>query len=163
MLALMAAPTLLAACAGHGVSPSRNLAIATVPYRSDGVLMMVPVRVNGADPAWFTVDSGASHSVLDTRLVDAGRLIRLGRGSTTGTGSGAVDLERISPAKLAIGPVEIAVDEPWEIDLSHVPLPPDTRGLLGSELFANYVVRIDPDAKSIQIFEPGAFVAGREP
>lgn len=157
----IAIATVLAGCAAPGVK-DRNVAIASLPYRSDGTLFMVPVSVNGAEPAWFTVDSGASHSVLDTRLVDAQRLTRLGPGATTGVGAGSVNLTRIAPTRFAVGPLTYTVQEPWEIGLSELSLPPDTRGLLGSELFKTYVVRIDPDAKSITIYDPARFDPGDE-
>ena len=41
------------------------------PFKRDGQLMMVQVRINGTEPSWFVVDSGAPHTIFDPTFVQA--------------------------------------------------------------------------------------------
>lgn len=149
---ILAAFVILQGCSGV---PNRPL--ASIPFRADGHLMMVEASINGAAPAWFMLDSGASHSVLDPRLQRALGLPLLAVGATTGTGAGSVALQHAAPATMRVGGVEIALPDPWIIDLSGVPVSGDVRGLVGAELFKTHVVRIDPNRRSLDIFDPAAF------
>ncbi len=150
--ALIAA-TLLILC---GCSPSRSDGIqplGSLEYRRDGKLMMVQARVNGAGPFWFIVDSGAPRSVIDPSLAAELKLNITGRGSTTGTGQGAIPLAYGEPVRIELGGGAYK-SSPYVIDLSGTPLPKEVRGLIGSELFLEHVVRIDPRAQRISWFDP---------
>ena len=150
--ALIAATLLmLSGCSGSrsdGIQPLGNL-----EYRRDGKLMMVQARVNGAGPFWFIVDSGAPRSVIDPSLAAELKLEMTGRTTTTGTGRGAVPLAYGEPVKIDLGGGSYR-SSPYVIDLSGTPLPKEVRGLIGSELFLDHVVRIDPAAQRITWFNP---------
>ena len=95
---------------------------------------MVSVRVNGAGPYWFVVDSGASRTVLDAALAKEIGLKITGEGSTTGTGQGAVPLAFVGKVDVSLGGLTYAA-EPYVIDLSGTPLSKEVRGLVGLEIF----------------------------
>jgi hypothetical protein len=130
--------------------------VAVIPFVRNDKLIMVKVRVGGSRPLWFTVDSGARHSVLDP--VTAKMLhLRLGAaGTTTGTGRGAVPLVHTAPVTLRVGAASVRAGAPIVIDLSHVPLPRPSAGLLGAELFEQYAVQIDYGGREIRLFDRGA-------
>jgi hypothetical protein len=131
-----------------GVQP-----LGSLEYRRDGKLMMVQARVNGAGPFWFIVDSGASRSVIDPTLAAELKLDITGRGTTTGTGQGAIPLAYAGPVRIELGGGAYQ-SSPYVIDLSGAPLPKEVRGLVGSEIFLQHVVRIDPVAQRISWFDP---------
>ena len=126
------------------------MASVEVPYQRDGKLPMVEVRIDGKGPFWFVVDSGASRTVLDARLASELGLEVTGRGATTGTGSGAVPLAFVGGVSVALGDVAYRA-EPYVIDMRGVPLDKRVRGLIGSELFATRVVRLDPVRQVIAV------------
>ena len=139
-----------------GCSASRDDRIqplGSLEYRRDGKLMMVQARVNNAGPFWFIVDSGASRSVLDPRLAAELKLHTTGPGTTTGTGQGAIPLAYAEPVRIELGGGSYR-SSPYVIDLSGAPLPKEVRGLIGSELFFDHVVRIDPAVQRISWFDP---------
>jgi hypothetical protein len=138
-----------------------NKPLATVIAKKDGQLMFVEVRVNGAGPFWFCVDSGAPHSIVDPYVVKQVGLKTLRSGSVTGTGQGAVAVEHAAPAVLSLGKLRVKIPEPWVIDLSGVPIPKWTHGLVGAEFFENYVVEVDPEKPSLRFFDPKTFVPPR--
>jgi predicted aspartyl protease len=149
---IAAAILLLPGCANPTPGP-----LAAIPYRNDDRLIMVEASINGAAPAWFMLDSGAAHSVIDPRLQHELGLPVLTSGTTTGTGAGSVALQHAAAARMKIGTVEIALPDPWVIDLSRVPISADARGLVGAELFKAYVVRIDPRRRTLEIFDRAGF------
>ena len=132
--------------------------LATVTAKKDGQLMFVQVRVNGAGPFWFCLDSGAPHSIIDPYVVKRVGLKTLRSDTVTGTGQGGVPIEHAEPAVLSLGGLRVKIQEPWVIDLSGVPIPKWTHGLVGAEFFENYVVEVDPERPSLSFFDPAAFV-----
>jgi hypothetical protein len=58
---------------------------------------------------------------------------------------------------MMIGAVQVKLPEPMILELRDVPIRKDDRGLVGSELFEQYVVRVDPRAHTLTIYDPAAF------
>ena len=131
--------------------------IAEVEYRLDGKLIFVQVAVNGGTPVWFCFDSGASHSVIDPTYAAQLGLKEISASTTTGTGQGTVPVGKTAAVRLQLGSASWDVAEPWIIDLSQVPIPKDTKGLVGFDLLRSYVVRIDPTSKRLVVFAPERF------
>jgi hypothetical protein len=132
-------------------------ALGTIPFKRDGQLMMVEARINDAAPAWFLVDSGASHTVLDPTFATEIGLKTKNAPPTTGTGTGDVAKAHTQPVMMGLQGVKLRVPEPWVIDLSKAPLPKSVRGLVGAELFKTYVVRMDPVRATLTVFEPSSY------
>lgn len=131
--------------------------LATVPFKRDGQLMMIEARINQSTPLWFIIDSGASHTVFDTRLASELGLETKSAPPTTGTGTGEVEKSITAPVTMTLQELKLTLPEPWVIDLSKAPLPASVRGLVGAELFKNYVVRIDPVQSTVAIFDPRSY------
>ena len=131
--------------------------LAVIPFKRDSKLMMVEARINGSAPRWFMVDSGASHTVLDPRFAEALRLPLTKDKPTTGTGKGEVAVSRTPPVRMQLAGLSVEIPAPWVIDLSNVPISKETAGLVGAELFKQFVVRIDPEANTISVFAPDTY------
>ena len=65
-----------------------NQPLATAIARKDGQLLFVEVRVAGAGPFWFCLDTGAPHSIVDPYVVKQVGLQTLHSSTVTGTGQG---------------------------------------------------------------------------
>jgi hypothetical protein len=146
------AATALVAATGDGAEP-----LAVIPFKREGKLMMVETRINQSAPRWFILDSGASHSVFSPQLAEALRLTLSKDKPTTGTGKGEVTLLRSEPVKMQLAGLTLDIPAPWIIDLSNVPIPKETAGLIGAELFKRFVVRIDPQAEKLTVFAPESY------
>lgn len=149
-------PIMFAAALG-GCAADASQPLASVEYRSDGQLIMVEARIDDAPPAWFMVDSGASHSVIDPRHAARIGLEAGETGSVTGAGSGQVPIRHARAATMSVGGFVWDIPDPWLIDLSGVPISRDAVGLVGAEIFKSHVVRIDPVRRRFEIFDPGDF------
>ncbi len=132
--------------------------VGTFPFERAGQLILVQASVDKHPPVLFVVDSGAPHSVLDPKFATELRLKTKSAPPTSGTGTGNVARSYGSPIAMRLHDVEIDVPQPWIIDLSEVPIPKATRGLVGAELFTRYVVRMDPLRSTFAVFDPASYI-----
>ena len=135
------------------------LLLTSVDARRSDKLFFVQVRVNGHGPYWFAVDSGAHNSVIDPFIVKELGLKVTGTTTSTGTGKGEVPVQRVGPLEMAIGKVKLTIKEPWVIDLSPVPIPKSTHGLVGAEFFEAFVVEMNPERNTMRFYDPRTFKA----
>lgn len=137
-----------------------TLATISIPFDFAGDEIFVPVRVNGSAPLWFSLDSGASSTIVDSTRA---RALGLNTGEVAegrGAGTGSVAYTHIaSPVSLAVGTLPASSYTMIAIDLSgpaknagHA-----MDGILGYEFLARYVVGIDYQRHRITISEPDAF------
>lgn len=127
------------------------------PFKRDGKLMLVQVRINDSEPTWFVVDSGAPHTIFDPKFAQELGLKVESAPAITGTGTGKVTRSKTGPVTMALNDVKIELAEPWVIDLSNVPIPKTVKGLVGAELFEKFVVKMDPLESVFSVFDPGSF------
>ncbi len=137
--------------------PGRPLTV--VPYHVEDGLIFLDVRVNESGPRTFVVDSGAPHSIVDSTAAVALGLGTLSQDSTRGAGRGSVGRQHLAPLDLEVGEVRHHVADPWAIDLGHVGIRP-VDGLVGADLFERYLVRIDPERRTLALYEPAALPPG---
>jgi hypothetical protein len=100
---------------------------------------------------------GASHTVFDPTFAEELGLETKAAPPTTGTGTGAVQKSHTGPVTMDLNGLKVPVPEPWVIDLSKAPMPRSIRGLVGAELFKNYVVRMDPTESTFTVFDAVSF------
>src|SRR5262249_55709917 len=150
---------LLVLSLGGSVRAAESVAqpITTVEGKRDGKLIFVPLQVNGKGPFWFCVDTGASHTVLDPALAKELHLRIIGSSTTTGTGQGDVPVDHVGPITVTSGPLKIQIRDPWVIDLSQVPIPVWTRGLMGAEFFESHVVELNPEQPSLKFYDSATY------
>src|SRR5215510_1446927 len=136
-----------------------------LPFESYHGLIFLTTRVNGSDPLSFIFDTGASLTVInESRAAALGLTLRDKRkiaGHDGGEGSMnfafakgvAIDLgdERFAPDQ--VGVTSFALAEKF---LGH---PMD--GVLGIDFISRYVVEIDYAGKTLTLYEPKAYRAGR--
>ncbi len=119
----------------------------------------MPVRLAGAN-LWFDVDTGARHTVVDAATAKRLHLVITRGGTASGAGHGTAAMQYGAPVTMAIGAARVRVD-PWILDLSHVGLSRHADGLIGADVFAKYVVRMDPATKTFGMYDPATFRAPR--
>jgi len=122
-------------------------AAVTVPFSWTPGQIEVPVVVNGT-AATFLLDTGAEYSVVSTRLaraIDLSVAARGGRGFADDVTLriGALDLPR---QRVMVMPFDTYAQRGRQID-----------GLIGYDVFAAFVVRIDFQQKALTLWTPAAF------
>jgi hypothetical protein len=136
--------------------------IATIPFAPDGgSSIFLAVAINGQAPRWWALDSGSSECIVDRAVARQLGAVMRGSRQVHGAGKGTVRLDSIkSKIRLEIARQRIPTcDHFAAIDLSGAASPGyrSIAGILGYEFFSRYVVRIDFDAHTLQLYDPTKF------
>lgn len=135
---------LAASAAGAATQP----ALRTIPFRAVGSTVLVPVSVNGSDPGWFILDSGANSCVIDKAFARRVGLNATAGGEATGAGKGTVPYDRYrEEVRFSVGGLSLECPQRRVIglDFSNQPsiIGASVDGVLGTDFFIRYVIEID--------------------
>ena len=127
----------------------------------DGIIYL-PVQINDSAPLPFILDTGASVTVINRKIVDNLKLAfsTLKPSNVTGSGGSSVTTTFLNKIKLNISDKELMVEYPVAIDLNSLSqFKGDiVYGILGAEVFFRYVVEIDYASKTIVLYDPKNYV-----
>lgn len=121
-----------------------------------GAAVIVPVKINGEGPFNFVLDTGATLTCIDQKLVEQLKLPEqsgvFGAGATV-RGEGNVKLVSIS--SLQVGTATATDLNGCSIDLGSIQaIGVDVKGLLGLNFLKSYRVMIDFERKVLQLQKP---------
>src|SRR5258705_7063795 len=146
--------------AGPAQDPPPRLPVL-VPFPECGSTVLLPVRVNGGEPRFFILDSGANSIALDRGFADSLGLHPAGSGAGTGAGAGPVAYRRYprDSVEFTVAGVSFRSDRTISIDLSNQPgiLGYSVAGVLGTDFFRRVVVEIDYDARFVRLHDPARY------
>jgi len=141
--------------------PPKPPPVITLPLDFVGSTPLLAVRVNGATASWFIVDSGASSCVLDDAVAARLKLATVDRGAATGAGKGTVPYRSYRPDAVTFraGLARFTCPLVISLDLSGQPAILGRRidGVLGTGLFAQYVIELDHDTATLRLHPRDAF------
>ena len=164
LLALIAIVALCAAVDGQdarreaAAKQGAGQTVAQIPFELNGNQIFLRTRVNGSEPLWFGLDTGASGSVINTATAEALGLKMEGGGRTTGAG-GQVQSSTVRGVRLDIGGARLEGLDAMTLTLTSIENAMGHRmdGILGSEFFRRYVVELDYERLLINLYEPAGF------
>lgn len=141
--------------------PSASQAVAHVPFELNGNQIFLRARVNGSEPLWFGLDTGAGVTVVNTPTAAALGLKFEGSSQTRGTG-GQVQSSTVHGVRLDIGGARLENLTVTTIELTPIENVAGRKmdGILGYEFFLRYVVEVDYERQSLNLYEPAGFVYG---
>src|ERR1044072_4351592 len=129
-----------------------------IPIELDGNHIYFQGRVNGSEEVWFSLDSGASRSLISYRRARELGLQFLDRSQAKGAG-GFAETARIKDVSFNLSGVDLC-----KFDLMAIPLESveesagrATDVILGYELFKSYVVELDYAARLMTLYDPGQY------
>ncbi len=139
---------LTADCLAQGAEP-----ICRIPFELVGEHVIITVQVNGSDGLNFLFDTGCTEAVMDS--ITAEDLGLVSRGQVKDYGDGSF-VERVIPhATMMIG--EFRLDEvkfnKQSLKYLESFTGQDLDGVIGNEILQNYVVRIDYDRMTFEIYD----------
>ena len=112
--------------------------------------LFVDVRVNSSEPMRFITDSASTYSMI--RKAEADKLKLKPAGGMSLRGGGGEFNVKFTKADLEVGALKLN-----DVNLGVTDLPPHYAGLLGADLFENFVVTIDYEKGEVEIFDPRTF------
>jgi hypothetical protein len=132
----------------------------SIPFDFFSNQILIKVTVNGSEPVWFVLDSGASGCVVDNALARKLGVKTEGEKQGTGAGKGTVKVLLAQHVTYGLPGLSLPVDESYVIDLSGQPalLGRYVGGILGYSFFAQYVVDVDYDARILTLYDPEKYV-----
>ncbi len=127
--------------------------VVELPMLFRGPMPAVEVKVNGQGPFLFAIDTGASGMArADASLVEKLALPEVGeaRGSD-GSGANARSMKVVRMTSLTLGSLELRDVTAPSRDYNTSPRLPHIDGILGFNLFADYLLTLDYAAKRVRI------------
>ena len=144
--------------------PSTSLRFASgqsalnVPFDLVGNLILVRAEVNNSAPLWFILDTGATHTVLDTEQAKA--LGLKARGNITGTGTaGTFKAARARGVSVSFPGVELAGLTVYTIPVGFLsaPLGRHLGGIIGNDIIGKFTLEIDYENKKLNFYDPSIY------
>jgi hypothetical protein len=131
---------------------------AAIPFNFENDHIMVQARVNGGTPIWFMLDTGAEATIVNkARMAELG--VRPFGASSVNGGGNSTNFSFADVARLEVGGASLLNQRDGVIDLTGLEriygMP--MGGLLGYDFFSRFVVRVDYDAKTIDLIEPTGY------
>lgn len=121
-------------------------------------LIFVQTRSNDSEPLWFILDSGASTSVINEKLARS-LGFKFGKKNKINAIGGKIEYSLVKNIDLNVSGATLSKQTLAAIDLSV--LEPkfgrSINGILGSEFFKRFVVKIDYANQSLDLYEPADF------
>ena len=116
------------------------------------VLALVPVKINGAGPFTFALDTGASRSLVDSQLAANLHVKKVGSMGKVGGVAGVTKVLLIKVRSWSAGPVKLPATT---IAMSNLPFGNayvGIQGLLGSDMLSRFdVVTIDYGREQLRL------------
>src|SRR5215207_5193157 len=133
-------------------------AVAQIPIELAGNEIFLRLRVNGSEPLWFALDTGAGSTVVNTMAAEALGLKLEGSHQARGAGGnvpsaivrgvrldiGGARLDNLAVTTIALTSIENAMGHKMD-------------GILGYEFFRRYVVELDYENLLVSVYEPAGF------
>ena len=136
-----------------------------LPFESYHGLIFLTARVNGSEPLSFLFDTGASLTVINEPRAAALGLTLLDNRRITGGdgGEGTMNFAFAKGVAIDLGDARFAPDQVGvtSFALAEKFLGHPMDGVLGVDFISRYVVEIDYAGKTLTLYEPKAYRAGR--
>jgi Aspartyl protease len=129
----------------------------TVPSRPDGLVMAVRATV-AQRPIWFDLDTGGTHTIIDTGIARQLHLPIVGKQRLGGAGAGTVTAIRLGSFDISLHRVKFRPKAPLALDLSNIGSTIEEGGILGYDFFERYVVELDYDHQIVRLYDPRSYV-----
>lgn len=137
---------------------------SVVRFDSANNLIFLPVSINGSEPLWFVLDSGAGYCLINLSRAQALGLTFEGDAQASGAGSGTENVKVIKGAvAFGLGGLKVSVAPAGAMDLTSIELVVGhtVDGILGYDIFKELVITADYGSRQVTFTDPGTFHPAR--
>jgi hypothetical protein len=134
-------------------------AVVLIPFDFDTNQIFVRASVNGGEPSWFILDTGASANVLDAAFAKKLGIKQESERQSSGAGKGTVKAGLARGVRYDVGGTSTVAETTYLIDLSGQPaiLGREIAGILGYDFFIKFAVEVDYEAQVLRLHDPATF------
>lgn len=139
---------------------SKNQRALRIPFEmSEGGHIFLRVRVNGSEPLWFGLDSGAEQTMIGLKEAKALKLKLRGNMQAAGGGEDTVDLSITRNVSFNLTGTDFVLREVsvLPLDFSSPVAGQAIGGLLGYDFMSRFVVEIDYTEHVINLYSPRSY------
>ncbi|MGA9997666.1 MAG: retropepsin-like aspartic protease [Pyrinomonadaceae bacterium] len=140
---------------------SKGARALKIPFEiSDGGHIFLSVRVNGSEPVWFGLDSGAEQTMIGQSAAAALRLKVRGGMQAAGGGEELVDFGIARNVSFGLQDFKFVLSEVGVLPLEFSSSIPGQKiaGLLGYDFISRFVVEIDYASHVINLHSPRGYI-----
>ena len=130
-----------------------------IPFELSSNVIFLHVRVNGSEPLWFILDTGAAGTLLDTNRAKTLGIKVSGGGDVEGVGETSVAAGMAKNVSFSLPGVDFQARVVVVLPLSNLNryIGRVVDGVLGHDFFSRFVVEIDYAARVINVYDPKGF------
>ena len=167
LCALAPIPAALVALSAHAQDcprPGISSAAVTVPFVLEQNDVLVPVRVNGNQPVWLIIDTGASENLIDETAASRMGLSQTGASNVYG-GGGSAHGAHVDNVSLAIGDTRLSGQMLLTVPLGNLARYFDRAvvGLVGNSFLQHFVVELNYARRTVTFSDASACNLAAEP
>jgi predicted aspartyl protease len=136
-----------------------GLAFAAMPFELTQNHIYVRGSVNGKDPTWFLIDTGADFSVIETSHAAKIGLETKGAIEARGSGEGSVDAGIVESARLQLGELNLLLEAMFTAPFTPIWLREGRaiEGIVGYNVLGHFVVEFDYAGRTLRLHDPRHF------
>lgn len=147
-------------------NPTREFRLArgqrdlNIPFEiTGGGHIFLRVRVNGSEPLWFGLDSGAEQTLISTQQAKALNLKLYGEAQAAGGGENTVDFSSTKNVSLDVSGVNFKLKEVGVLPLAFAsPVAGEAiAGILGYDFMSRFVIEINYPNQIINLYNPRSY------
>src|SRR2546421_1742040 len=130
-----------------------------IPFELSSNVIFLQVRVNGSEPLWFVLDTGADGTLVDSDRAKTLGIKVSGGDDVGGAGQNSVAAGMAKDVSFSLPGVNFQAREVLVIPLSNLNrfIGRVVEGVLGHDFFSRFVVEVDYAARIINVYDPKSF------
>lgn len=159
-LLVLESPRTMADKPAQGSNLFRSQRALRIPFEmSEGGHIFLRARVNGSEPLWFGLDSGAEQTMISLKQAKALKLKLRGDMQATGGGEDTVDFSITRNVSFSLTGADFMLREVGvlPLDFSSPVAGQAIGGLLGYDFISRFVVEIDYTEHVLNLYKPAIY------
>jgi len=131
-----------------------------IPIELNNNHIYLKTKVNGSEPIWFVLDTGADFTVIDTNRANELELELQGSLQGGGAGEGSVEVALINDVSFEVAGVQVTGQTVASIDFATLSALEGRaiNGILGYDFISRFIIEIDYEQQQMNLYDPAQYV-----
>jgi hypothetical protein len=150
--------------AANDVQFTEGTSALGIPIEMNTVHIFLQARVNGSDPLWFVLDTGAGATALNTATASSLGFNLEGKIEGRGAGEGSVEVNLVPDVSFELPGVKLVGQTVATVPLSRIEelMGRPIDGIFGYDFISRFVVQIDYENLKLNLYDRKSYKYGGE-